>query len=249
MRRHRAVRARLAGGDTGYSDAALRRLGQILTAGLPRELGGLRARCAERFDRDDLPAALAQRWLAADDRELVEIAPADDVSDNVAAGRFIAAVHSVVPTATGLPVVYQEASATVVAAFERALTYAFIMVAAIIWLVLRDLKDTLLVLVPIALATALTAALTVAVGMPLNYANIIALPLLVGMGVDNGIHVVHRMRSEVGRLFDTSTMRAVLAGGLTTVASFSNLAFSSHVGRRAWASCLRSGSPRAWPRP
>ena len=146
------------------------------------------------------------------------------------------------PTATGLPVVYQEASATVVAAFERALTYAFVMVAAIIWLVLRDLKDTLLVLVPIALATILTAALTVAVGMPFNYANIIALPLLVGLGVDNGIHVVHRMRHEhVGRLFDTSTMRAVLASGLTTVASFGNLAFSSHVGTASMGILLALG--------
>ena len=146
------------------------------------------------------------------------------------------------PTATGLPVVYQEASATVVAAFERALLYAFMMVAVIIWLVLRDLKDTLLVLVPIALASVLTAALTVLVGMPFNYANIIALPLLVGIGVDNGIHVVHRMRTDgVARLFDTSTMRAVLASGLTTVASFGNLAFSSHIGTASMGILLALG--------
>ncbi|HEY3516233.1 MAG TPA: MMPL family transporter, partial [Gammaproteobacteria bacterium] len=237
------LRERLAAGTESYRDATLRRLDESLTAGLPRELARLAAALhAEGFDRTDLPAPLAQRWLAADGRELVEIAPADDVSDNAAARRFIAAVYSVVPTATGLPVVYQEASATVVAAFERALLYAFVMVASIIWLVLRDLKDTLLVLVPIALATMLTAALTVAVGMPFNYANIIALPLLVGMGVDNGIHVVHRLRNEdVGRLFDTSTMRAVLASGLTTVASFGNLAFSSHVGTASMGILLALG--------
>ncbi len=120
--------------------------------------------------------------------------------------------------------------------------YAFIMVSAIIWLVLRDVKDTLLVLVPIALASILTAALTVLVGMPFNYANIIALPLLVGIGVDNGIHVVHRMRTEdAERLFDTSTMRAVLASGLTTVASFGNLAFSSHVGTASMGILLALG--------
>jgi predicted RND superfamily exporter protein len=88
----------------------------------------------------------------------------------------------------------------------------------------------------------LTAALTVAVGMPFNYANIIALPLLVGIGVDNGIHVVHRMRTEdVERLFDTSTMRAVLASGLTTVASFGNLAFSAHVGTASMGILLALG--------
>jgi predicted RND superfamily exporter protein len=120
--------------------------------------------------------------------------------------------------------------------------YAFVMVAAIIWLVLRDFKDTLLVLMPIALASVLTAALTVLVDMPFNYANIIALPLLVGIGVDNGIHVVHRMRTERGeKLFDTSTMRAVLASGLTTVASFGNLAFSAHVGTSSMGILLALG--------
>ena len=240
---HDAVAKWLDGGDAGDHDAALGRLDEALTAGLPRELARLAgALRAERFDRDELPAELRSRWIAADGRELVEIAPAEDVSDNAAASRFIAAAYSVVPTATGLPVVYQEASATVVAAFERALTYAFILVAAIIWLVLRDLKDTLLVLVPIGLATVLTAALTLVVGMPFNYANIIALPLLVGMGVDNGIHVVHRMRGEsVDRLFDTSTMRAVLASGLTTVASFGNLAFSSHRGTASMGILLALG--------
>ena len=238
-----AFRAQLAAADEGGREAALRRLDESLTEGLPRELARLAAALqAQPFDRGDLPPALGGRWLASDGRELVEIAPAEDVSDNAAARRFIAAVHSVVPTATGLPVVYQEASATVVAAFARALLYAFVMVAAIIWLVLRDLKDTLLVLVPIALASVLTAALTVAVGMPFNYANIIALPLLVGIGVDNGIHVVHRMRSEsVERLFDTSTMRAVLASGLTTVASFGNLAFSSHRGTASMGILLALG--------
>jgi predicted RND superfamily exporter protein len=78
--------------------------------------------------------------------------------------------------------------------------------------------------------------------MPLNYANIIALPLLVGIGVDNGIHVVHRMRQESGeRLFDTSTMRAVLASGLTTVASFGNLAFSAHIGTASMGILLALG--------
>ncbi len=237
------LRARLATADSGDRDALLARLDEALTAGLPRELRRLEAALGARaFDRADLPATLAGRWLASNGRELVEITPAEDVSDNAAARRFIDGVHAIVPTATGLPVVYQEASTTVVAAFERALLYAFIMVSMIIWLVLRDVKDTLLVILPIALASILTAALTVVVGMPFNYANIIALPLLVGIGVDNGIHVVHRMRTDdAERLFDTSTMRAVLASGLTTVASFGNLAFSSHVGTASMGILLALG--------
>jgi predicted RND superfamily exporter protein len=115
------------------------------------------------------------------------------------------------------------------------------MVAVIIWLVLRDV-DMLLVIGPILAAAMVTAGLTVLIDMPLNYANIIALPLLVGIGVDNGIHVVHRMRTETAeQLFETSTMRAVLASGLTTVASFGNLAFSAHVGTASMGVLLALG--------
>jgi hopanoid biosynthesis associated RND transporter like protein HpnN len=239
----RELGARLAAAATTQRQALARDVDEALTAGLPAELMRLAAALeAQPVARADLPHELAERWIADDGRELVEIAAVEDISDNDAARRFIAAVQTVVPTATGLPVVYQEASATVVGAFGRAMTYAFLMVAAIILLVLRDPKEVLLVLLPIALASLLTAALTVLIGMPFNYANIIALPLLVGIGVDNGIHVVHRMRSEpVERLFETSTMRAVLASGLTTVASFGNLAFSAHVGTASMGLLLALG--------
>lgn len=238
-----ALEGRLAALPPAERDATFAALDSALTKGLPAELARLgAAMTAEPFGRAALPAALAERWQASDGRELIEISPRDDVSDNAAASRFIAAVHGVVPSATGAPVVYQEASATVVAAFERAFVYAFIMVTAIIWLVLRDLRDTLLVLVPILAAAVVTAGLTVLIDMPLNYANIIALPLLVGMGVDNGIHVVHRMRTDTAaQLFETSTMHAVLASGLTTVASFGNLAFSSHVGTASMGILLALG--------
>jgi hopanoid biosynthesis associated RND transporter like protein HpnN len=235
--------AQLAAATPAARDAGLLELDRALTERLPEQLErlaqGLRA---SAFDRGDLPSALTERWLTGDERELIEITPEEDVSDNAAARRFITAVHRVVPSATGLPVVYQEASATVVGAFERALLYAFVMVSLIIFVVLRRGKDTLLVLAPIALASLVTAALTVLVDMPFNYANIIALPLLVGIGVDNGIHVVHRMQTEpLDRLFDTSTMRAVLASGLTTVASFGNLAFSAHAGTASMGVLLALG--------
>src|SRR5262245_40613887 len=116
------------------------------------------------------------------------------------------------------------------------------MLSAISWIVLRDVKDLLLVIVPLLLATLVSVALTVLVDMPLNYANIIALPLLVGFGVDNGIHVMHRLRTDtVEQLFDSSTMRAVLTSALTTVASFGNLAFSSHVGTASMGMLLAIG--------
>ena len=192
-----ALRKRLAAAAPDARDKELRALDGALTSGLPAELGRLSAGLhATKFDRAALPENLADRWLASGGRELVEITPTENVSDNATASRFISAVRSVAANATGLPVVYQEASATVVEAFERALLYAFVMVGVIIYLSLHGWKDTLFVVVPIVLATAVTAALAVLIDMPFNYANIIALPLLVGIGVDNGIHVVHRLRTE-----------------------------------------------------
>jgi predicted RND superfamily exporter protein len=86
--------------------------------------------------------------------------------------------------------------------------------------------------------------MTVVLGLEFNFANVIALPLLLGVGVDNGIHIVHRMRSEPpldGNLSGTSTSRAVLASGLTTIASFGNLAFASHLGMSSMGQVLTIG--------
>jgi hopanoid biosynthesis associated RND transporter like protein HpnN len=199
---------------------------------------------AREFTSDDLPAALRDRWIAPDGRELVEIVPVEDLNDNAAAARFVSAVRGVIPRATGLPVVYQEASATIVGAFSEALTYALLAISALLVLLLRRIGDVVLVLVPIIFAALLTAAVAIGFDLPLNFANVIALPLLIGVGVDNGIHMVHRMRTDPpadGHSQTTSTSRAVLASGLTTIASFGNLAYSEHLGMASMGQLLTIG--------
>jgi hypothetical protein len=106
------------------------------------------------------------------------------------------------------------------------------------------LRETVLVLIPILFAATLSAGIAVWFDLAFNFANIIALPLLIGVGVDNGIHIVHRMRTEpsaTGSPLATSTSRAVLASGLTTIASFGNLAFSKHVGMASMGRLLTIG--------
>ena len=220
---------RLDGLDEPTAGARLRALDADLTAGLARALGRLAAGFRARpFTRADLPPDLVARY----------------VNDHEAAKRFVASVRSVVPTATGLPVVYQEASATVVRSFQLAFAYALVMVVALLALFLRRLGDVVLVLVPIVFASTVTAAATVWLGIPFNFANIITLPLLVGIGVDNGIHLVHRMRTEPpahGDPLATSTSRAVVACAFTTIASFGTLAFSPHVGMASMGQVLTLG--------
>ena len=203
-----------------------------------------RALRAEGFGRDDLPGELVSRFVNDAGQELIEVTPREDLNDNEAAARFVSDVRSVAPNATGLPVVYQEAAATVTRAFAIALTYAFGIVCLLLALFLRNLRDVVLVLVPIAFAAVMTAGISVLIGLPLNFANIIALPLLVGVGVDSGVHMVHRMRTAPpsdGDPRQTSTSRAVLLSALTTIASFGNLAFSAHLGMASMGQLLTLG--------
>ena len=108
----------------------------------------------------------------------------------------------------------------------------------------RNAGDALLVIAPLALASLYTAAASIPLAVPFNFANVIVIPLLLGMGVDTGIHLVHRHRSEAltaGSLLRTGTARAVLLSSLTTVASFGTLGFSSHLGMASLGQLLALG--------
>jgi predicted RND superfamily exporter protein len=227
------------------ASADLSALDRALRSDLPERLADFeRLLGASPITLEDLPAALRERWINDDGQQLIEIAPRENLNDNEAAARFVTEVRDVLPSATGLPVVYQEASSTIVRAFLQALSLALAMVAVLLVLFMRSIRDVLLVLIPILFAAAVTAGLAVLFGLPFNFANIIALPLLIGVGVDNGIHMVHRMQTEPppdAEPLHTSTSRAVLASGLTTIASFGNLAFSAHYGMSSMGQLLTIG--------
>ena len=109
---------------------------------------------------------------------------------------------------------------------------------------LRRIRDVLVIIAPLALAGLLTTAASIALSMPFNFANIIALPLLLGIGVDSALHMFHRYTNPVGSatpLLATSTARAILFSALTTTASFGNLAFSPHAGTASMGVMLSIG--------
>ncbi|MGR8918765.1 MAG: MMPL family transporter, partial [Gammaproteobacteria bacterium] len=164
---------------------------------------------------------------------------------NAALVSFVEAVREVTgPAATGTPVINLEASRAVTDAFRQAFATAAVLIALILWLLLRRLGDVLVVLVPLTLAGLFTAALSVVAGVPFNFANIIALPLLMGLGVDGAIHILHRYKFPGGAdrpLLKTSTARAVLFSALTTTASFGNLAASPHAGTASMGLMLTIG--------
>jgi predicted RND superfamily exporter protein len=111
-------------------------------------------------------------------------------------------------------------------------------------IITRNIRDTLLMIGSLLLATLLTGATNVLLNNPFNFANIIALPLLMGMGVDSGIHVVHRLHSHWSNgvdLLQSSTARGVLFSSLTTLCSFSSLAFTPHPGTSSMGLLLAIG--------
>jgi uncharacterized protein len=199
---------------------------------------------ATPVDVTDLPPELVVRWLSPNGSYRVQVFPKKDLDRIENLREFITDVQSVAPNVTDLPVIYLEAGREVVRAFQQALMSALVAVTVVLLLVLRNIKDTLHVLFPLVLAAMLTGAATVWLDIPVNFANIIALPLLFGLGVDSGIHMIHRLRGTVGAMgnvLHSSTARGVFFSALTTVFSFSSLAFTAHVGMASMGKMLAIG--------
>ncbi len=216
----------------GQDPERLALLERSLFAWLPRLVDQIgQSLLAEPFGVEDLPERLRSRWLSADGRVRVEIRPAEDLRDQQARRRFVRAVQSVAPNASGAPVVMTEGGRAVIGAYQQAAVTAILAIVLLLAAMLRQVAAVALVLAPLLLAAVLTVAATVLFALPFNFANVIVLPLLFGLGVASGLHIVLRAR-QAGprRVLLTSTPRAVLFSALTTVGSFGALALSSHRG-------------------
>ena len=230
---------RLSGALAGLiaSDPTPRRLAGLserLLRNLPVAVGRLReALSAEAVDAGSVPAALRDRWVAADGCAKVEIhARAPIHEDREALRRFVEAVRGAVPRAVGPPITVLEAGNTVVASFVQATATAILAIALLLAVTLRSLRSVAIGFLPLVLAALVTIAAMVAAELSFNHANVIVLPLLFGLGVANGIHLLARERREgaAAPAIRSSTPRAVLFSALTTAASFASLGISHHPG-------------------
>jgi len=193
---------------------------------------------AQQISRDNLPVALKQLWVTPDGRARVEVAPKGDTNDTEVLRSFARAVLAVYPNATGGPISILESSRTVVRAFLEAGFYALVSIAILLWIVLRRFGDVLLTLVPLLLAGVVTLEICVLIGMPLNFANIIALPLLLGVGVAFKIYYITAWRSGRTNLLQSSLTRAVIWSALTTATAFGSLWLSQHPGTSSMGKLL-----------
>jgi hypothetical protein len=232
---------------TAASDppAEIRLLEQSLLASLPERLRMLYASLrAAPISLADLPPEVTEPLMGEGGRLRVEVFPSKDLGDNEALEHFVASVHAVEPRAIGTSVLILESSNAIVRSLAQALAGAGITIALLLLLLWQRISDAVLVLAPLLLAAVLTAAGSVLLDIPLNFADVIVIPLILGIGVDSGIHLVQRYRERQGEdanILQTSTARAVWFSALTTVASFGTLAFSSHPGMASLGQLLTLG--------
>ncbi len=222
-------------------DRVLEELETRLLASLPNRLRSLgEALNAEPVTMDDLPRSLKDREVAADGRARLKVFPRENLHDREALRRFVGAVLEILPEATGSTVVILEAGNTIVGAFRDAAVMAVVAILLLLAILLRSFRDVALVFAPLVLAALLTVAASVLLDLPFNFANVIVLPLLFGLGVANGIHLVLRERDEAGvsRVLETSTPRAMVFSAFTTMGSFGSIALSSHPGTASMGALL-----------
>jgi uncharacterized protein len=226
---------RIAAGDSGLRTRAAAVLIDPLNVMLQQARDSLQA---GPVSRETLPAAIVRDWTTPDGRARVQIFPRGNGDDNAVLARFTRAVQAVAPGATGLPVSTQAAAGTIAGAFVQAGIIALILVSLLLFAVLRNIREVAFTLAPVVLSGFLTLGTCVLIGQPINFANIIAFPLLFGVGVAFHIYFVMAWRGGATDLLQSSLARAVLFSALATGTAFGALWLSHHPGTASMGKIL-----------
>jgi hopanoid biosynthesis associated RND transporter like protein HpnN len=193
---------------------------------------------AEPVTLENIPADFAHDWIRPDGLARVQVYPRGDPNDNETLRAFARAVLAVEPAATGGPITILEAGRMVTTAFMQAGAMALVAIAIMLWITLRRIGDVLLTLIPLLVAGVVTLEICVVIGLPLNFANIIALPLLLGVGVAFKIYYTMAWRAGQTGLLQSSLTRAVIFSALATATAFASLCLSSHPGTASMGKLL-----------
>ncbi len=186
----------------------------------------------------DLPPDLVRDWVTADGRARIQVFPKGDSNDNEVLKRFSRAIQAVAPEASGPPISVIEAGKTISGAFVQAGILALIAITLLLLVVLRSVTEVAATLAPIVLSGFLTLGTCVLIQLPINFANIIAFPLLFGVGVAFHIYFVMAWRDGEKDLLQSSLARAVLFSALATGAAFGSLWLSDHPGTASMGKVL-----------
>lgn len=179
----------------------------------------------------DLPSALRNRFVGKTGKYLLQVYPKEDVWQRDKQEAFVQQVRSVDPNVTGTPVQLLEYTTLLKDSYVKAAWYALAAIVVLVFIHFRNLGSVVLALIPVGLGTLWMAGFMGWFGIPFNPANIMTLPLVIGIGVTNGIHILNRFAEEKNpSILAKSTGKAVLVSGLTTIAGFGSLIPAKHQG-------------------
>ena len=223
----------------GAPDATLMAANEALVRFLPMQLDRLRdALSAKPVQAADVPDEIRRDYVQANGAARLQVVPRRAVLDSTILRRFVEQVRSVAPDAGGAAVTIIGTADTILEAFRQAAISAVVAIGVILLVSLRRPLDAGLVLAPLLLSAAMTVVVVWAAGISLNYANIIALPLLLGVGVSFNVYFVMNWRSGVPPQLRSATARAVIFSALTTGTAFGSLAVSAHPGTASMGTLL-----------
>jgi uncharacterized protein len=221
------------------SDTEVATANRALTQFLPYTLNQLGdSLSAQPITLQSLPADLKQDWFTADGQVRVQATPTAQAQKTAGLRQFVLAVHRIAPQAVGSAVDTIKAADTILDAFRAAAVYATLAIGVVLALVLRRFRDVSLVLATLLMSALLTALLARMLGISINFANIIALPLLLGVGVSFNVYFVMNWHNGMRQFLGSPVARAILFSALTTGTAFGSLAIARHPGTASMGAVL-----------
>ena len=227
-----ALRERLAKGNPDEVARKLTAFERALFADLRQTFDSMKEQESDGGLRvDDLPPFLKARFVGTTGKQLIQVFPKGNVWERSDQAEFVRQLRTVDENATGTPVQLYEYTGLLRQSYQTAAWYALAAIAFMVLLHFRSLLLVALALLPVAIGSIWTLGLMGLFHIPFNPANIMTLPLVIGIGVTNGIHVINRFVEERDpSIFARSTGKAVLVSGLTTIAGFGSLIPAKHQG-------------------
>jgi len=197
----------------------------------------------DRLQVDDLPKALRERFVGLHGSILLQVNPKKDIWQRENQREFIAELRTVDPNVTGTPVQLYEYTTLLKKSYEDAAWYSLAAISVMVLLHFRSGMALVLALLPVGIGSLWLVGLMGAFGIPFNPANIMTLPLVIGIGVTNGIHILNRFAEEQNpSILAKSTGKAVLVSGLTTIAGFGSLVLAEHQGIQSLGYVMATGT-------
>jgi len=196
----------------------------------------------EKLRVEDLPSALRDRFVGIHGKQLLQVYPRENVWQRGPQEEFVRQVRTIDPNVTGTPVQLLEYTTLLKRSYEEAAVYSLIAIAILVLMHFRSLGSVILALLPVAIGSLWLGGIMGWFNIPLNPANIMMLPLIIGIGVTNGIHILNRFAEEqTPSILAKSTGKAVLVSGLTTIAGFGSLALAKHRGIESLGYVMATG--------